>query len=250
MDDSARLPADLDRHGTTSHEVYTAGFYDGPWDFSVRSLLGKVFRGGADVGEVLATIATVAPGDRDGWFASWIALGERVAGLATAAADRGHHVSAAHAHLRAANYFGTALNAIDGLDGDTARLLPTFRAHRRSWDGFVASTRWPVERLDIPYEDTTLPGWLFRPDTSDTRRPALVVNNGSDGTCRAAGARPPRPRWNAATSCSCSTAPVSSRCCSSGTCLSGPTGSGYSPRSWMFWPAAPTWTAPGWPSTG
>ncbi|WP_137352927.1 alpha/beta hydrolase family protein [Nocardia farcinica] len=182
MDDSALLPADLDRHGTTSHEVYTAGFYDGPWDFSVRSLLGKVFRGGADVGEVLATIATVAPGDRDGWFASWIALGERVAGLATAAADRGHHVSAAHAHLRAANYFGTALNAIDGIDGDTARLLPTFRAHRRSWDGFVASTRWPVERLDIPYEDTTLPGWLFRPDTSDTRRPALVVNNGSDGT--------------------------------------------------------------------
>ncbi|WP_280181102.1 hypothetical protein [Nocardia farcinica] len=31
MDDSALLPADLDRHGTTSHEIYTAGFYDGPW---------------------------------------------------------------------------------------------------------------------------------------------------------------------------------------------------------------------------
>jgi len=46
--------AQLDDHGTTSHEVYTAGLYESSWDFSVRALLGKwapgTRRRGADVG--------------------------------------------------------------------------------------------------------------------------------------------------------------------------------------------------------
>jgi hypothetical protein len=59
-----------------------------------------------------------------------VALGERVAVVAESSASRGHRVSAARAYLRAANNLAVAVNAIDGLDGDTERLLPTFRAHR------------------------------------------------------------------------------------------------------------------------
>jgi hypothetical protein len=174
----------LDHHGTASHEVYTAGFYPGAgeWDFTVRTILGKSSRGGADVGEVLATVASVQPGDRAGWFGAWIALGERVAAIAAASAAAGHRVSAARAYLRAADYFAVAVNSIDGLDGDTAGLLPAFRASRAAWEGFVANTRWPVERVDIPYEGSSMPGWLFRPDDSGARRRTLVMNNGSDGS--------------------------------------------------------------------
>lgn len=177
--DTALTVKQLNHHGTTSHEVYTAGFYDGGWDFTVRSILGKSSRGGSDVGEVLSTIARVKPKDHEGWFAAWAALGERVADIAAASARRGHRVSAARAYLRAANYFATAVNAIDGLEG-TEQLLPTFRPHRAAWEGFVANTRWPVERVDIPYEGTSMPGWLFHPDTSGTAGPTLVMNNGSD----------------------------------------------------------------------
>jgi hypothetical protein len=74
--------AELDHGGKTSHEVYTAGFYEGDWDFSVRTLLGKATRGGADIGEVLATIAPIKPKDDQAWFAAWVALGERIAGIA------------------------------------------------------------------------------------------------------------------------------------------------------------------------
>lgn len=179
---TALTTAELDHHGTTSHEVYTAGFYESGWDFSVRSLLGKASRAGADAGEVLSTIANVAPGDHDGWFAAWVALGERVAGIADSSAARGHRISAARAYLRAANYLATAVNAIDGLNGDTSELLPTFRKHRAAWEGFVANTRWPVERVDIPYEGSTMPGWFFRPDDSGASRPTLVMVNGSDGS--------------------------------------------------------------------
>lgn len=182
--DQAPTAARLDRHGTASHEAYTAGFYAGAgeWDFTVRSILGKSARGGADAGEVLATVASVQPGDRAGWFAAWVALGERVAAIAAGSAAAGHRVSAARAYLRAADYFAVAVNSVDGLGGDTAGLLPAFRASRAAWEGFVANTRWPVERVDVPYEGSSMPGWLFRPDGSGAKRPTLVLNNGSDGS--------------------------------------------------------------------
>jgi hypothetical protein len=177
---TTRTVDQLDRRGRTSHEVYTAGFYDSDWDFVVRTLLGKATRGGADIGEVLSTIAAVEPKDHEGWFAAWVALGDRVAAIAEAAAARGHRVSAARAYLRAANYYAVAVNAISALDEGTDRLLPTFHAHRAAWEGFLAATRWPVERIDIPYEGSSMPGWFFRPDASDAVRPTLVLNLGSD----------------------------------------------------------------------
>jgi hypothetical protein len=178
--DQALTVEQLDHGGRTSHEVYTAGFYEGDWDFSVRLLLGKSTRGGTDIGEVLATVAKVKPKDDEGWFAAWVALGERTAGIAESSAAGGHRVSAARAYLRAANYYATAVNAISALDEGTDRLLPTFRAHRACWEGFVANCRWPVERVDVPYEGSSMPGWFFRPDASGAVRPTLVVNLGSD----------------------------------------------------------------------
>ena len=181
---TALTTTELDRHGTASYEVYNAGLYPGAgeWDFTIRSILGKSSRGGSDAGEVLATIAPVEPRNRTGWFDAWVALGERIAAIAGASAAAGHRVSAARAYLRAANYLAVAVNSIDGLDGNTIKLLPTFRAHRAAWEGFVANTRWPVECVDIPYEGSSMPGWLFRPNDSYGRRPTLVMNNGSDGS--------------------------------------------------------------------
>ena len=157
---------DLDHRGKASHEVYRAGFYESGWDFSVRSILGKSTRHGAEPGEVLATIAEVGPKDHAGWFAAWVALGERVLGIAEVAAAAGHRVSASRAYLRAANCLAVAVEAIDGLDGDTSPLLPTFRRHREAWDGFVATTHWTVERCDIPYAGSSMPGWFVSPDAS------------------------------------------------------------------------------------
>jgi dienelactone hydrolase len=180
--DPARTVEQLDRHGTPSHEVYTAGFYAGlDRDFQVRTILGKSTRCGSDVGEVLALIAGIAPDDGEAWFTGWLELGRRIAQIGDIAAAAGHRVSAARAYLRAADYLGVAYNSIDGR-ANTDALLPTFREHRVAWDGFVANTSWTVERVDIPYEGGTMPGWFFRPDASGTPRPTLVVNNGSDGS--------------------------------------------------------------------
>lgn len=166
---------------TSGNSVFETGFYSTGWDFTVRSLLGKTQNHGADPGEVLSTIVGIKSGDGHAWFSSWLALGDRIMGIAETSAAAGHRVSAAAAYLRAANYYAVCVGAIDGLGDDTSPLLPVFRKHRSAWEQFVALSRWNVEPVEIPYEGTTMPGWFFTGAAGADARPTLVMNNGSDG---------------------------------------------------------------------
>ncbi|GAB3618367.1 alpha/beta hydrolase [Okibacterium endophyticum] len=166
------------------HQAFTAGFYrNDDFDFDVRIALGLAPSGGADAGEVLQAIASVGEKDVDGWFAAWTGLGERVQAIADASAAAGHSVSAAAASLRAANYYGIAVNAAAGL-ADDSRVLSTFRAHRASWDRFVDHAPISIERVRIPYEGTALPGW-FVSGSEAGQRQTLIMVNGSDGAVSA-----------------------------------------------------------------
>lgn len=161
-----------------THEFRFSGNDD--FDFEIRTTIGQSFSGAADIGEVLAAVQGVGDKDYDGWFRAWLGLGDRVAALADASAQAGHSVSAASAYLRAASYYATAVNAVASL-GSEDELLPTFRKHREAWDRWVDTVDLNIARLAIPYQDTTLPGYLFRAPGAAASRPVLVVANGSDG---------------------------------------------------------------------
>ena len=150
-------------------------FTDEDFEFATRTLLGGVFAGAADVGEVLATADRIRDGNGRSWVDGWSATAERLL------AEDGSVASTAARSLRAANYLATATGAADrtGEDGLFASL---WERHRRAWDAFVDATDLAVERLEIPYEGTTLPGYLFRSGAADDPRPTLVYNNGSDGS--------------------------------------------------------------------
>lgn len=163
------------------NRVFRSGFYKAAdLDFEVRTTLGQVASGAADTGEILSTIAEVDEGDHEAWFEGWMALGERVRRIADKASEGGHLVSAADAYLRASTYFGVALGSVDRLRSDEP-LLATFRQHRKAWDSFVDATPIPTERVTIPYEGITMPGYLFKPVGKDARS-CLILVNGSDGT--------------------------------------------------------------------
>ncbi|GAA2957245.1 alpha/beta hydrolase family protein [Microbacterium schleiferi] len=164
-----------------AHDVFETGFYSEDFDFEVRIQLGQAPYGGSDVGEVLRTIADVKDGDHEGWHRAWSALGGRLTTQAAASADAGHRASAAAAYLRAANAYSPAVSAAAAL-GDEDLLQHTFRAHRAAWDAFVDNASYPAERLAIPYEDTTMPGYFFRADADGTKAPTLILVNGSDGS--------------------------------------------------------------------
>ena len=71
--------------------------------------------------------------------------------------------------------------SIDGVEDGDKLLGPIFTAHRRCFDAHVRLLDPPAEAVAIPYEDGTLPGYLFVPAADGQARPTLIINNGSDG---------------------------------------------------------------------
>ncbi len=156
-------------------------FKDDDFEYMTLSALGSTYYKCADIGECLTTAASIEDGDYEGWYRAWLATADRVREFAEQSAAKGHQASARDAFLRASTYYNTAAFFLDGTS-DPSRLLPTWKAHRECFDEAASRFDPPFEKVEIPYEDTTLPGYLFKVDDSERTRPLLILNNGSDGT--------------------------------------------------------------------
>lgn len=153
---------------------------DDAFNFDVQNLLGQVGAGAGDTGEILATVSAITDGDDDSWVRAWRATADRVAAIAEDCRANGHRVSARDAFLRAAVYYGAALSAVDGTTDPEPTLTAVFADHRRCFDAHVALLDDPAEQVEIPYEDTTMPGYFFSAG-GDSPRPTVIFVNGSDG---------------------------------------------------------------------
>jgi hypothetical protein len=156
-------------------------FKDDSFEFMMLQALGTTYHRGADIGECLSAAASIKDGDYEGWYGAWLATADRVRGFAEHGVAKGHRASARDAFLRASTYYNTAAFFLDGTS-DPSRLLPTWKAHRECFDEAASRFDPPFEKVEIPYEGTTLPGYLFKVDDSGSSRPLLILNNGSDGT--------------------------------------------------------------------
>jgi len=155
-------------------------FKDDDFEYMMLGALGATYHKCADVGECLTTAASIEDGDYEGWYRAWLATADRVRRFAEQSAAKGHQTSAREAFLRASlTYYKNAAFFLDGTS-DPSRILPTFKAHRECFDEAASRFDPPVEKVQIPYEDTTLPGYLFKVDGSGRSRPLLLLNNGSD----------------------------------------------------------------------
>ncbi|MEI9983025.1 MAG: alpha/beta fold hydrolase [Aliidongia sp.] len=83
--------------------------------------------------------------------------------------------------LRASNYFRAAYTFLIGAPVDP-RVVDAYRHQRTAF----AEAMPEAERIAIPYEGTSLHGWLFRAAGAAGRQPALIVNGGYDSTAEEA----------------------------------------------------------------
>ena len=151
-------------------------------DFNARFALGAAGCACADVGEVVTAInaANQAGGTIQSFVDAFGALADRTGAYASQARTAGQKVTAREAHLRASEYYAQALFFVLGTSAPS-READLFALGRGHWDAAVRLFGPEVVRVRIPYEKTTMPGWLLRPDTSGDARPTVIVNNGSDG---------------------------------------------------------------------
>jgi pimeloyl-ACP methyl ester carboxylesterase len=157
-------------------------FDDASFSFEALRAAGFANYSGADLGEVLATARGIPDGDEAGWHREWKATAERVEEIGRKSLADGHRVSAREALLRASNYYRTAeFYRRDDPARDPEVTLLSVRSH----DTFVTAMSlfdFGFERVSIPYQRTTLPGYLYRVDDSGRARPTIIYNNGFDST--------------------------------------------------------------------
>ncbi len=155
-------------------------FKDESFNFQTEVALGATYHQAADVGEVLSTVERIRNGHAQSWVDQWSGTAERLAGEAAAGADAGQSRSAARQFLRVSMYYSLASSAADGT-GDSTLFAGLWEKHRAAWDRFVDLGDLQAERIEIPYEGTTLPGYFFRSGPVGEPRRTLIYNNGSDG---------------------------------------------------------------------
>jgi hypothetical protein len=156
-------------------------FTDDDFDFNARHAIGKASQGAFDIGVAISTLSRIVDGDPESWLREWTATAERLRRQAVVSEHAGQLRTAGWSYLGAADAYARAMAFIDALPDDSA-LVPTFRQHRACWDAFIKTSLGDHVRFDIDYENTTLPGYLLRPDRGGAARPTLVVTNGSDGS--------------------------------------------------------------------
>jgi pimeloyl-ACP methyl ester carboxylesterase len=151
--------------------------YDGQL---VRTLAAAIVQG-ADLGEALATARRVARLDGGPWYEAWSQTAATAIRTSETALASGDTVTARHALLRASEYFRQAYYFIRS-DLDDDRLQGAYRRHVEAFRAATALMDHPVEQVRIPYEETTLGGYLFTPDDTASPRPTLVFPCGYDST--------------------------------------------------------------------
>jgi dienelactone hydrolase len=130
---------------------------------------------------MFAIAAQITDGDYDSWFSAFMATGNRLLGIAESSEAAGDPVSAREAYLRASTYYGQAYFFTYGTN-EPDRIGEVWEQSRTAFDRFAALLQPAAEPVTIPYEETTLPGYILLVDDSGEPRPWLVMNNGSDGT--------------------------------------------------------------------
>ncbi len=160
-------------------------FYKNPsYDGQLVRTLAATPVQGADLGEALATARRIHRLDGGAWHEAWSKTAAAATGAADQALSSGDRVTARHALLRASEYFRQSYYFIRS-DLDDARLQGAYRSHVETLRAATALMDIGVQQVRIPYEETTLGGYLFAPDDSGAARPTLVFPCGYDSTAEA-----------------------------------------------------------------
>lgn len=144
-------------------------------DYYLSWIMGRQTYDGSDKGECLAAASRIVDGDAASWHSAWRSLAETVEAQAQAARSRGDFAKARTAYLRACTYYRAPV----------FMMRPQTAAFREHWQKMRACFQQagelidpPIEPIQVPFRDHLLPGYLWKVDQRDRKRPTLLVFGG------------------------------------------------------------------------
>ncbi len=148
------------------------------WSFQLIRMVEQASAGGGDFSEIHQVAKDLELGDGESWYAGFKRAGDELETKARQAAGDGHRISARDSYWRATNHHRSAGFYLDPAD---PRQHDTVVARRRTFQAAAELHAADIEPIEIPYEQTTLPGYRFgRSDGSSGPGPAVITFGGTD----------------------------------------------------------------------
>ena len=148
-------------------------------DQSLLFYLAMSYSGQTDIGECLETASRVDSSDPKSWSKEWTKTADRLISIAEAAEMHDHKISAGQTYLRAATYYSAALHRQN--DPKSSIVKENTLAASNSFQHALKLLGIPARYVQIPYGNTTLPGYFFRSPLAKGPAPVLIVHQGRDG---------------------------------------------------------------------
>ncbi|MBO3457930.1 alpha/beta fold hydrolase [Aetokthonos hydrillicola Thurmond2011] len=156
-------------------------FTDQNFSYNLLRTVGHSVYGGADIGECLATVARIEDGNYEHWYNEWHNTAQRVEHHASKSLKTGNPISARQAYLRASNYYRTAEFFLHSNQQDP-RILETWGRSETCFRQAVELFTPQIEAIEIPFEETTLPGYFYRNNSTNQPCPTVIFYPGFDST--------------------------------------------------------------------
>lgn len=161
--------------------MYFPGNYR--WSAGFINMLSSAPYGGAEIGE-LHKIGTAlkgkAPEDDEAWFHACLKVADGVRTHAAKFEQGGHRHAAAHAYLRACNYYQMGERFRTPKDQPA---LDAFRAGVECFHRHAALTDIKIEIVEVPFADGSLPGYFVHAQNPKSKKaPCVVFFDGLDVT--------------------------------------------------------------------
>lgn len=165
----------------SNYFMYFPGNYR--WSAAFLNMMSLTPYGASDIGELYkigCLLKDKAPEDDEAWFEACVKVADGVRAHAERFDKSGHPVSAAHAYLRACNYYQMAERFRTPKD-KTA--LDVFRTSIRCFHRHAALSDLNIEVVEIPFEGKSLPGYFVPAQNAKSKpAPCVVFFDGFDIT--------------------------------------------------------------------
>lgn len=161
-----------------AHRQYvTLHFDDNEMDFSFEWVLGSTTQGGCEIGEAFYTASQIKNGDAKSWQQEWRKMAERSLKRARKCLREGNKESAREAFMRASNYYRASVVSMLPWNPD---FKIQGQACRDCMKEAAKLFNPPVEYIEIPFEETVLPGYFWKGNKSGKKAKTLVMIGGGE----------------------------------------------------------------------
>lgn len=147
-------------------------------DALIKHVLGLTNYHMADIGEVFEVTVNLKHGNEENWINSWSTMADRLQKKAQDYETKDKKISAASAYLRASTYWRVSLMYFSKTED--VRMKDYCLASQNCYDKALKLSDYPGTAIQIPYEDTTLPGHYFTAPSAGQDAPLLIVVPGRD----------------------------------------------------------------------